>query len=178
LASYGVGSTSSDIHGQEVTTEAEYADGRLENEKETKITEKTNERLRDLAPNDELYEAMENFLLGDPKNQIPQLGDPAEILGKEDSTASKGEDLIARAQYETLAKVAIYKQEPELVKKSLDEAAKATNPADRHARMQKTIQNNMDEVLRIAREYYETKEAVTAETNAEVAAEASKNKKE
>jgi hypothetical protein len=158
-------------------TEAQLTEGRLENEKETKIIEKTNERLRTLAPNDEIYEAMENFLLGDPENQIEQLGSENDILGKGDDAKNKGEDIIARAQYETLAKVAIYEQDRDMAKKGLDLANEVTDPADRHARMQKTIENNLDQVINIARDYYQTKEKITAETEAEVAAAAEAEKK-
>jgi hypothetical protein len=153
-------------------SQADLEQERLEREKEARILEKTNERLRDLVPNDEIYEAMENFLLGDPENQIQLLGNPAEILSKGDEAGSKGEDLIARAQYETLAKVAIYKQDKTLVKKSLDLAGRVTNPSDRHARMQKTILNNLDQVVAIAKDYYKTKEIVTTETEAEINAKA------
>jgi hypothetical protein len=149
-------------------SEADLELERLEREKEARILEKTNERLRDLVPNDEIYEAMENFLLGDPENQIQLLGDPNEILAKADEAKGKGEDLIARAQYETLAKIAIYKQDRRLAQKSLELAGTATNPSDRHANMQKSILANLDQVIRIARDYYKTKEIVTAETEEEM----------
>jgi len=168
LSNYGLGTVPTDIATQDNRNEQKLAEERLENEKEIKIVEKTNKRLRNLAPNDQIYEAMENFLLGDPENQIQLLGTEDEILSTGDEAKNKGEDLIARAQYETMAKVAIYKQDPELARKSLDLATLVTNPADRHARMQKTIQNNMDQVIKIAKDYYRTKEKIVAETEAQV----------
>ena len=132
-----MGTIPSDLPAEDARTEAELAEGRLENEKETKIIEKTNERLRDLAPNHQIYEAMENFLLGDPKSQIELLGPMEEIEEKAEDAKNKGENLIARAQYETLAKVAIYEQDKDLAKKSLDLASEVTEPTDRHATMQK-----------------------------------------
>ena len=176
MSNYGMGTVASDIPTEDVRTEAELSQGRLEKEKETRIIERTNERLRDLAPNDEMYEAMENFLLGDPENQIQQLGSNDEIIGKGNEAKDKGEDLIARAQYETMAKVAIYKQDPQLTKESLDLAAQVTSPDDRHAKMQKTIQTNLGQVIKIARDYYRTKERITAETESEVAAASEVNK--
>ena len=170
MSNYGLGSVSSDIPSEDARTEAELSEGRLEKEKETKIIEKTNERLRDLAPTDQIYEAMENFLLGDPENQIPLLGEPGEIMEKADEAKEKGEDLIARAQYETTAKVAIYRQDKDLAKTSLEDAEQVTDPADRHAQMQKTILENLDQVVQIAKDYYRTKEEVTAETDKEIAA--------
>ncbi len=153
-------------------SEADLEQERLAREKEARILEKTNERLRDLVPNDEIYEAMENFLLGDPENQIQLLGNPSEILEKGDEAEDKGEDLIARAQFETLAKIAIYQQDKTLAKKSLELASKVTNPADRHARMQKAILDNLDQILAIAKDYYKTKAIVTTETEAEITAKA------
>jgi hypothetical protein len=150
------------------------AEGRLEKEKENRIIEKTNQRLRDLSPTDEIYEAMENFLLGNPESQLQMLGTKEELKGKGDEAKSKNEDLIARAQYETMAKVAIYKQDPELVKESLELASEVTNPSDRHAKMQRTIEGNLDEIMKIARDYYQTKEEIKAETEAEVAKVAEK----
>jgi hypothetical protein len=170
MSSY-IGSVSGDLPDVG-RSEADLEQEKLEREKEAKILEKTNERLRDIVPNDEIYEAMENFLLGDPENQIELLGNTNEILGKADEAKSKGEDLIARAQYETLAKIAIYKQNRKLAQKSLDLAGSVTNPSDRHTRMQKTILANLDQVIQIARDYYRTKEIVTAETEEEIAAKA------
>lgn len=170
LPSYGVGGAiSSDIKRDDLRTEAELGQSKLEKEKENRIIEKTNQRLRDLAPNDEIYEAMENFLLGDPENQIQMLGPTSDIIKKGDDARNKSEDLIARAQYETAAKIAIYKQDQTLVKNSLEMASQVTKPADRHARMQKTILTNLDQVLRIARDYYKTKEEISSETEAEFA---------
>ena len=157
--------------------ESQLAEGKIEREKETRIIEKTNERLKELVPDDNLYEAMENFLLGDPENQIPQLGVPAEILANGDEESNKGEDLMARAKFETSAKVALYKQEPSMVKKSLELAIKVTNPNDKHARMQTTILDNLNQVIRIARDYYKTKEKVTAGVNSSVSADTAEVKK-
>ena len=69
-----------------------------------------------------------------------------------------------------MAKIAIYQQDRELAKKSLELASKVTNPSDRHGWMQKTIVDNLDEVMGIARDYYRTKEKITAEEEATVAA--------
>ena len=73
-------------------SEADLELEKLEREKEAKILEKTNERLRDLVPNDGIYEAMENFLLGDPENQVERLGETSEILEKADEAKGKSED--------------------------------------------------------------------------------------
>ncbi len=102
MSSY-IGTVPSDLRDAS-RSEADLELEKQEREKEAKILEKTNERLKDLVPNDEIYEAMENFLLGDPENQVERLGDPSGILANADEAKGKGEDMIARAQYETLAK--------------------------------------------------------------------------
>ena len=51
-------------------------------------------------------------------------------------------------------------------------AGTVTNPSDRHANMQKPILVNLYQVIRIARDYYKTKEIVTAETEGEMKAKA------
>jgi hypothetical protein len=171
-----MGTVGGDVPAEDTRTEAELAQQKLENEKETKIIEKTNQRLKDLSPNDQIYEAMENFLLGDPESQLETLGEPSEIIRQGDEAKGKNEDLIARAQYETAAKVAIYNQNPELTKKSLELAGSVTSPTDRHARMQKTILANLDQIIGIAKDYYRTKEIVKTETEAEIAAAANEKK--
>jgi uncharacterized membrane protein len=150
--------------------------GKIQKEKETRIIEKTNERLKQLVPNDELYEAMENFLLGDPENQIPQLGVPADIIAKWSKQPNKGENILARAECETAAKVAIYEQDANLAKSSLELASSVTNPFDRHARLQRTILVNLKDVIRIASDYYRTKQKVTSEEEATIASVASEKK--
>ncbi len=119
---------------------------------------------------------MENFLLGDPENQIPQLGVPADIIAKWSQQPNKGVNLMTRAEYETAAKVAIYEQDPNLVRNSLELASSVTNPNDRHARMQKTILDNLNDVIRIASDYYKTKQKVTSEEEAVIASAASDKK--
>jgi len=168
MSNYGIGTITS---GSEKVLEHE---GDLEQEKvealkEKKIIEKTDERLRELVPNDDLYDAMENFLLGDPDNQVAQLGDVDSVLTKGDEEARKGQNLMARAQYETSAKIAIYELDVERSKKSLELASKVTDPKDKHAAMQRTIIQNLDAVLRISKEYYKTKKKVTAEEEASAA---------
>jgi hypothetical protein len=149
--------------------EVELEQGRIEKQKETRIIEKTNERLKQLVQDDNLYEAMENFLLGDPESQISQLGPPADIIARWSKQPSKGESLLARVEYETVAKVAIYEQNPNLAKNSLELASSVTNPNDRHALMQRAILANLNDVIRIASDYYRTKQRVASEEQASIA---------
>ncbi len=93
-------------------------------------------------------------------------------MRKGDDEASKGQKLMARAQYETSAKIAIFNLDAEAAKNSLEQASKVTDPQDKHARMQSTILQNLDEVVRVAREYYKIKRKVTAEEEASAKAAA------
>jgi hypothetical protein len=113
-------------------------------------------RLHELAPNDEMYDAMENFLLGDPKGQIETLGSEAVVIERGDSAKSGGHGLIARAEYETAAKIAIYNQNKEAAVKALNLAMEVTDSTTQHWNFQKTILAEIDEFLRIARDYYST----------------------
>jgi hypothetical protein len=173
VSNYGIGSTRENYTIDSRNEEA-LEQGKIEKQKEIRIIEKTNERLKQLVPNDVMYEAMENFLLGDPENQIPQLGVPADIIAKWSQQTSQGESITARVEYETAAKVAIYEQDPNLVRNSLELASSVTNPNDRHARMQRTILDNLNDVIRIASEYYRIKQKVTSEEEAAIASVADK----
>jgi hypothetical protein len=169
MSNYGIGTI---LPESDKVLEKQH-EGDLEQEKvealkEKKIIEKTDERLRELVPDDELYEAMENFLLGDPENQIAQLGDAESVMRNGDEEKSKGQKLMARAQYETSAKIAIYNLDGRTARKSLELATTVTDPMDKHAVMQKTILQNLDEVLQVSKEYYNTKRKVTAEETAKV----------
>src|SRR5579872_2572255 len=146
MSNYGIGTILPESDKiLEKQREGDLEQEKVEALKERKIIERTDERLRELVPNDELYDAMENFLLGDPENQIAQLGDAESVMRKGDDEQRKGQKLMARAQYETSAKIAIYNLDAETARTTLELASKVTDPMDRHAGMQKTILQNLDE---------------------------------
>ena len=114
-------------------------------------------RLRQLVNNnDELYLAMENFILGDPERQISELGDPKSIVSKGDEEKSRGEYIMARANYETAAKVEIYNQNKDGARKALLLAQEVTDESDNHHKYQETMLTHLDDVLRVANAYYNT----------------------
>jgi len=126
-------------------------------EQEEKGHSKSDLRLRQLAPNDEkLYLALENFLLADPKTQIPNFGgDSDSLIEKGDEARSRGNKMMARANYETAAKIAIFKQNRDRAIRFLALAEEVTETEDtKHSELHKTILANMDKVLRISKEYY------------------------
>ena len=126
---------------------------RLEKRKQVAASVYQDMKLHELAPNDEMYYAMENFLLGDPKRQIEELGTEASIMEKGEQARTSGNNLMARVNYETAAKIAIYNQNKQGVINSIKLARGVTEKSD-HISFQDTILDNVDEVMRIAREYY------------------------
>ncbi|HXQ91375.1 MAG TPA: hypothetical protein VN739_00105 [Nitrososphaerales archaeon] len=110
--------------------------------------------LKDLVPNDEkMYLALQTFLLGDPERQLPMLGNTDALLAKGDQDKANGEKLKARMNYETAAKIEIYKQNKELVEKSLRLSKEVTENVDPRRELLETMLANIDEVLRISKLY-------------------------
>jgi len=138
----------------------EQREGQLEEEKEEdkkeKIYRRADARLRSLiGTNDHMYDAMENFLLGDPERQISQLGGADSMVAKGDEAKSKGAYLFARSSFEIAAKLEIYQRNRENAKKYLLLAQEVTQKEDlEHIEILNTLLANMEMVMRIAREYY------------------------
>jgi hypothetical protein len=112
---------------------------------------------RILCNDDKLYLALENFLLGDPKSQTSEFGDgnSDSLLANGNEARAKGFKKAARAYYETSAKIEIYKQDKDRVISSLLLAEEVTEDVE-HSEFHKIILANMDKVLRISKEYYES----------------------
>ena len=114
--------------------------------------------LRDLVPNDEkLFAAMQTFLLGDPKRQLPLLGTADSLQIKGDQEKSRGENSRARFDYETAAKIELYRMNKETFEKFLRLASDVTESGDRDKVLLETLIANEDEALRISKEYYQVK---------------------
>jgi len=114
--------------------------------------------LRDLVPNDEkLFAAMQTFLLGDPKRQLPLLGTTDSLQIKGDQEKSRGENSRARFDYETAAKIELYRMNKETFEKFLRLASGVTDSGDRDKVLLETLIANEDEALRISKEYYQVK---------------------
>ena len=114
--------------------------------------------LRDLVPNDEkLYVAMQTFLLGDPKRQLPLLGTSDSLLIKGDEEKSRGENSMARFDYETAAKIELYRMNRQAFEKFLRLANDIAVSGDRDKVFLETLIANEDEALRISKEYYREK---------------------
>ena len=113
-------------------------------------------RLKELVQSDEMYYALELFLLGDPKRQIEQLGDVDGLLSKGDQAKSADDHVKARYNYETAAKIEMYRQNKEGLRRCLVLAQEVAEESDKHFAFQRMILDNLDEVLQISKQYYKT----------------------
>jgi hypothetical protein len=111
--------------------------------------------LRDFVQNDEkLYDALQTFLLGDPKRQLPLLGSTDSLLSKANEQRANGENIQARLNYETAAKIELYRQNKEGLEKFLRLADETTGNGERGKVLIETMLAKVDEALRISKEYY------------------------
>ena len=102
-----------------------------------------------------MYKALENFILGDPERQIEEL-ETSRLLSEAQQAEKRGDSAIARADYETAAKMAIYSSNKDEAQKYLDMAQRVTTSEDEHYELQQTLLNNLDQVLEVSKEYYTT----------------------
>jgi len=111
--------------------------------------------LRELVPSDEkLYLALQTFLLGDPNRQLPMLGSVDTLSLKAEEEKAKGDKWKARINYETAARIDIYKEDREGAEKFLRQAEEFAEDGGQNRVMLETLLTNMDEVMRISKLYY------------------------
>jgi hypothetical protein len=111
--------------------------------------------LRDQVPNDEkMYLALQTFLLGDPARQLLMLGSVDSLLTKGDEDKAKGNNWRARINYETAAKIEIYKNNKEDAEKFLRLAEGLTDSNEANRVILRTLLENMDRVMEISKQYY------------------------
>lgn len=124
---------------------------------ETVIMKRVDQRLLDLVSNDQLwYDAMENFLLAEPRREIPELGEASNFHARARNFESENDLTMARVQYETAAKIEIYHQNKAGTIDSLKKANSLAEGNELHREYHETILSNVDKALRIANEYYST----------------------
>jgi hypothetical protein len=110
--------------------------------------------LKDFIPNDEkMFVALQNFLLADPERQLAMLGTTDALLAKGDAANVKGEKLVARMNYETAAKIEIYKQNKDTAEKAIRLANEVSEMNDPHRASYEAMLGNMDEVMRVSKLY-------------------------
>ena len=110
--------------------------------------------LEKLVANDpKMYSALENFLIVDPRRQLPILDDVSVLLAKGNEAKAKGNNQSARVYYEVAAKIEIYKQNMESARSFLILAEQVSDQAGEHYAFQKTMLADMDKVLSISEAY-------------------------
>jgi hypothetical protein len=135
-----------------------------EQERKRQEEAKASSPLNQLVPehDDKLYQAMEHFLLLEPERQVNQLGGIDALAEDGAKNKERGNYTMARIAYENAAKIAIYQQNKEAARKYLllaDEVTEKDEDKEIHRRML----DDMDNVLRISREYHERKKGEPTE---------------
>jgi hypothetical protein len=102
---------------------------------------------------EEMYYAMERFLLLDPKRQIELLGGIEALRAEGDLAKAEGNLTKARISYENAAKVALYMQDKDAAVKFLM-LADEVSEKEEERRIHNKLLKNMEEALRISKEYY------------------------
>jgi hypothetical protein len=116
--------------------------------------------LQKLIPNNQgLYEAMEFFLLGSPKRQVLQEGGLESLKKTADQERDSGNKIMARINYESAARIAIYEQNKDEVKEFLELADGVTGDDERFSKFHRTLLSDLDETMRVAQQYYSELEA-------------------
>jgi hypothetical protein len=100
-----------------------------------------------------LYGALQNFLIVDPKRQLPLFDDVSSLLSKGDAAKAQGNNLTARVDYEVAAKIEIYKQNKDSATSFLVLAEGVTDRGEQHFGYQETMLADMDKVLQISKAY-------------------------
>src|SRR5579862_3718139 len=102
----------------------------IDRKKEEQVHEYANARLKSLVKSDDMYDALEYFLLLDPDRQIGQLGDTETLLAKGDKAKQDNQYIFARTSYEAASKIEIYKGNREEGRKCLLKAQEVLEEDD------------------------------------------------
>ncbi len=104
----------------------------------------------------EMYDAMSRFLLLKPEEQIPQLGSTEQLLQKSNEAIGKGDLTVARVDLETATRIEMYNGNAEKVKTLLNKALDLHENLA-HEKELRILLSNLDQAMRIAKEYYKGK---------------------
>ena len=92
-------------------------------------------------------------MLADPERQIPQIGSAEEVAQDAAQAEERGDLPDARANYETSAKIEIYRENKEEVCMYLTLADEVAED-ETHKEFHQKLLSNMDQVMRISDDYY------------------------
>jgi hypothetical protein len=112
--------------------------------------------VRDLCGGDkELYDALEHFLLFNPKMILENMGNVPFWLARGDTAKSSGNNLIAAMDYEMAARIACYEEDKETTKNALS-SAQSLNPNTEEAALDRILLSKLDKVFEISKVHYNT----------------------
>ena len=118
------------------------------------LVQSNSSRLKDIVANNRgLYFAMQNFLIISPERQIPQLGGVSLLVARGDAAKAVGKNLEARVDYETAARIEIFKQNKENARNCLKLADGVSENSSQHHEFHETMLADMDEVLRVSKAF-------------------------
>jgi hypothetical protein len=118
------------------------------------LVQSNSSRLKDIVANNQgLYFAMQNFLIISPERQVPLLDGVGILVAKGDAAKSVGKNLEARADYETAARIEIFRQNKESARNCLKLADGVSEDASQHHEFHETMLADMDEVLRVSKAF-------------------------
>jgi hypothetical protein len=123
-------------------------------ERENELKQELETLLKEEAPNEKLENALENYLLADPKRQITQLGGVEILIQEAEKSEIAGLSTVAASKYELAAKIEIYEQNTEETKKFLGLADQTLKDPSRHE-IHRVLLSNLDQVMHISSDYYE-----------------------
>ena len=118
------------------------------------LSRSTPELQRYVPEDGALYRAMEFFLLLNPEEQALRLGEPDALKLSADEAKASGNHLLARINYESAAKIALFRQNRTQFTSMVSLADQVT-PADQEfAALHRTLLRETDAAMRVARDYY------------------------
>ncbi len=114
-----------------------------------------------------LHDAMEYFLLLNPREQVAQLGEPEDLKRTADEARASGDKILARIDYECAAKIALYRQRRDMFLSMLSPAEKVTPPNQRFSTFHRVLMRESDAAFRIAKDFYSELEHLQDKSRAE-----------
>jgi hypothetical protein len=110
--------------------------------------------------------ALEHYLLSDPERQTTQFSGVDSLLSAANKAENEGDTSKACSDYEYAARIEIYQQNKDSAKKCIILAERVTK-TDEDRATHKTLLDNMDEIMRLSKEYYALKRNPTSEEKEE-----------
>ena len=100
----------------------------------------------------EMYEALGNFLYIEPERQLPQIGTTEQQVQRASDAMARGDSLVARVDFETAARIEMYKGNMEKVKTFLEKAQELRDARGEGSRL--ILISNLERAMEIAAQYY------------------------